>query len=362
MVASAEGLSFRRRSARVARAGGAAFVIAAFVIAAFGLAACGASKQPPAPGTVARVSSSVTVSPATFHGWDSMVVRNGTMEVVVVPAIGRVMQLALLDGGQAHRGPLWNHPRLGAGLAPDDNGWINFGGDKAWPSPQSRWTEIAGKGWPPPQTFDAMPYAPSVIGQTVELLSAVDPGYGLRVRRRIALDPGRPIMTIETRYEKVRGAPVRVGVWTIAQLGSPDRLFVLLPERSAFEQGHVTRLPVAPRDLKVEGRLLSLARDPAEKTMIGSDGDALLWVGDGPDLLIERVAPPAGEPGDWPEGAHAQIYTSSDDAEKYVELELFGRVRELRIGDSATMTARYTLSARRESDPLAEAKRVLLAR
>ena len=320
-------------------------------------AACGAGSSA-RPESVGSVSDAVTVSPATFHGWASMVLRNRTAEVVVVPAIGRVMRIDLVDAGKGPRGPLWSHPRIGAGLAPDDNGWINFGGDKAWPAPQARWEEIAGKGWPPPETFDARPYGSTVIGDGVELASAVDPAYGLRVRRKIALDPRRPILTVETSYEKVQGAPVRVGVWTITQLVSPDRLFVWLPARSAFPQGHVKRLPATPRDLKIEDRLLSLARDPAEKTMIGSDGDALLWVGDGPDLLIERIATPGDASGDWPDGAHAQIYTSPDDAEPYVELELFGRLRDLRVGERARLMARYTLIDRTEPDPLAEARRV----
>ena len=43
-----------------------------------------------------------------------------------------------------------------------------------------------------------------------------------------------PILTVDTAYEKVAGAPVRVGVWTITQLTSPERLFLRLPARSAF--------------------------------------------------------------------------------------------------------------------------------
>jgi hypothetical protein len=297
------------------------------------------------------------VSPTTFHGWPAVVIRNPAAEVTVVPAIGRVMRFTLLGADKPGSGPLWSHPRLDAGLAPDENGWINFGGDKAWPAPQSGWEKIAGKGWPPPKTFDAAPFAAAPVAGGIELVSAVDPAYGVRVRRTLALDPERPVLSIETAYEKVEGAPIRIGVWTITQLIAPERLFVLLPERSAFPGGHALRLPAPPLDLKVEGRLLSLARDPGGKTMLGSDGEALLWLGAGPDLLIETIGQSEGGSG-WPEGAHAQIYTSPDDAEKYVELELLSRLHELRIGDRATMRTRYTLVPRREVDALAEAKRV----
>ena len=85
----------------------------------------------------------------------------------------------------------------------------------------------------------------------------------------------------------MEGPPVRVAVWTITQLVSPDRMFALLPERSAFAGGHRSLLPVAPKDLTVDGRLLGLARHPTEKTMIVNDADALLWVGPGRNLVIE---------------------------------------------------------------------------
>ena len=306
--------------------------------------------------------AAVVVARAEFHGWGAIALRNQAAEIVVVPAIGRVMAFRLRIGPQASsEGPFWSHPGIGAALAPDANGWINYGGDKAWPAPQSAWPAISGHGWPPPRTFDAVPYTPSNGGDgaSVQLVSPVDPAYGLRVRRTIALDPSRPIMTIETTYEKTQGAPVRVAVWSITQLDAPDRLFVLLPQRSTFPNGYALRLPAAPRDLRADGGLLSLARDPTEKTMIGSDGDALLWMGGGIDLLIENLAAgPADASAGWPDGAHAQIYTSPGDAEGYVELELLGRLRDLRPGESASMTVRYTLRGRVQSDLLAEARAI----
>jgi hypothetical protein len=299
--------------------------------------------------------------------------RNRAAEVTVVPEIGRIMQIALRNGdgggdGDGAYGPFWSHPGIGPDLGCDENGWINLGGDKAWPAPQSRWEAIVGKGWPPPKTFDASPFEAKIVsggggagetGDEVEILSAVDAAYGLRVRRTIALDPAAPVVTIETTYEKVAGAPIRVGVWTITQLASPERLFLRLPARSTFPGGFAQRLPDRPKDLTVEGRLLSLARDPTAKTMLGSDGDALLWVGARFDLLIETVANPHDPSGEWPDGAHAQIYTSSDEALPYVELELFSPLRDLGLGQRASLRVRYTLQPRTHADPTAEAKWVL---
>ena len=57
-------------------------------------------------------------------------------------------------------------------------------------------------------------------------------------------------------------------------------------------------------------------------------------------------------------GAHAQIYTSPDGAEPYVELELLGPLHDLAPGQSATLTVRYRLIRREQADPLEEARRV----
>ncbi len=345
-------------------------VVVGLMLLAVVLAAC-AAEAPAARSPATPPPAAVVIAKDSFHGWEALVLRNGVAEVTVVPAIGRIMQIALRNGGGEEagpHGPLWSHPGIGPALGGDEKGWINLGGDKAWPAPQSRWEAIAGKGWPPPKTFDASPFEAKIVGDLggvggaghkVEILSGVDRAYGLRVRRTIALDPAAPIVTVETCYEKVEGEPIRAGVWTITQLTSPERLFMRLPARSTFPGGFAQRLPDRPKDLKVEGRLLSLARDPAAKTMLGSDGDALLWVGKRVDLLIESLISAHDPSGEWPDGAHTQIYTSPDEALPYVELELFSQLRDLRIGESASLRVRYTLQVRADADATAEARRVL---
>ena len=82
--------------------------------------------------------------------------------------------------------------------------------------------------------------------------------------------------------------------------------------------------------------------------MIVNDADALLWVGAGRSLVIETTeTQPADTGAPRPGGAHAQIYTSPDGAEAYVELELLGPLRDLAPGQSASLTSRYKLFRQR---------------
>ena len=139
----------RRRTSPSSRPNGRRRVLSAWLVGARRLSSSWRSRcRPAAP------AGSVVEPGATFDGWESLWLRGGGAEVVVVPAIGRVMQLRLLRRRSATR-PFWQHPAIGPGMAADENGWINFGGDKAWPAPQSAWAAMVGKGWPPPRTFDA---------------------------------------------------------------------------------------------------------------------------------------------------------------------------------------------------------------
>ena len=327
----------------------------AFILLAAGQMACRA--QMPVEHGVARDVGKLAA--VDFHGWPAMALRNGHTEVVVVPAIGRVMSLGFA-GDVAGSDPLWRHDQLGPTLAPDENGWTNYGGDKAWPAPQANWERMVGKGWPPPATFDAVAHTATARDSTIELLSPVDPAYGLRVRRRVSLQDD--LMLIDTTYEKTAGPSVRVAVWTITQLVSPERMFALLPARPAFAGGHRSLLPATPKDLTVDGRLLGLGRHPTEKTMIANDADKLLWVGAGRSLVIEATGTEEDVRSALrPDGVRAQIYTSPDGAEPYVELELLGPLVDLAPGQSTTMSVRYRLFRREQVDATAEARRVFAA-
>ena len=303
----------------------------------------------------------VAVSHSDFHGWKAIVLRNRVAEIVIVPDIGRVMQFNLVDDeGRTVPGPFWNNPTLDKNMAADVEAWRNYGGDKAWPAPQSDWPKVAGRGWPPPTGFDAAAFTVTMKDHQVELESSVDSNYGVRIRRTISLDSQKPMATIKTDYEKVSGTPVRISVWTITQLASPDRAFILLPQHSQFPPGYVNLIPPAPSNVKVEERLLSLSRDLTRKVKIGSDGERLLWVGSGADLLLEnKTTNSDGNAAEWPEqGSHSQIYTSPGDEVKYVEFELLERLRDLEPGQHSSLEVEYTLIPRTQSYPVAEAMKV----
>ena len=164
-----------------------------------------------------------------------------------MPAIGRVMSLGFAgDGGASD--PFWRHGQLGPSLAPDENGWINYGGDKAWPAPQSEWQRMVGKGWPPPVTFDARPHTATMKPSAIELVSPVDPAYGLRVRRTVgAARRRRCSSTRPTRRWRGRRSVSRSG--RSRSSCRPIACSRCCRSASAFAGGHRSVLPAAPKDL-----------------------------------------------------------------------------------------------------------------
>jgi len=301
----------------------------------------------------------ISVARIGYRGWpDCFLLRNGSVEAVVVPAIGRVMQLRL--AGEA-AGAFWENRALDGqthSSVPkqgDPAEWINFGGDKSWPAPQTTWRQQQGRDWPPPAAFDSRPMEAFSCEQGVVLISQVDPGFGIQVVRHVELDRERPVMRIRTEYRKLFGEAVKVGVWTITQMQEPELIGLLLPTHSAFANGYIQLREAQPEKLKIEGRLLSFVRHPGEPAKIGTDSCTLAWVG---RHCAVRICAENG-PGEYPDGGCVtQVYTNPDPL-NYVELETLGPLATMKAGDRIERSTVYTVLPRSTPDAEAEARKIL---
>src|SRR5687768_8676248 len=159
--------------------------------------------------------AAVKIEKINYKGWaGSYRMTNGTVDVVVVPAVARIMRYGFVGGPNL----LWeNEKALGKPAKPGD--WPNFGGDKAWPWPQDDWPKrTGGSGWPPPPATDQVAHIARLVGRdTVRLTSPVVAGYGIRIVRDITLNPTGTQVRIRTRFDKVRGSggssALPMGVW-----------------------------------------------------------------------------------------------------------------------------------------------------
>jgi hypothetical protein len=313
--------------------------------------------RPEAPVTLNSPTSlapEVSIERFTYHDWPGCCrISNGSVEAIVVPAVSRVMQFRL-KGDRS--GTFWENRDLDGKLhSPGCSEWMNFGGEKCWPAPQSAWPLLQGHDWPPPLAFDARPMESAEIKRGIALTSPADPVYGIQVVRQMELDPSLPLLRIRTEYRKLHGSAVTVGVWTIAQMREPERVYVPLPKESNFPEGFVLLMEDEPAELKIDGRLLSLARHPQSFAKLGTDAASLLWIGSKCMLRIDTER----KPGIYPDGGCVtEIYTNPG-LENYVELETLGPLVAMDAGDRIEQTTSYTLLPRTTTDLNEEAAKAL---
>lgn len=304
-----------------------------------------------------NATAGVTITRTNYHGWpDSYIISNGKIAAAIVPAIGRVMQLGFIG----EEGVFWENHLLSGGIADAQlmvwasKDWVNFGGDKTWPSPEADWSIFTErKGWRPPPSFDGWASDVKISGRTLTLITAEDPFYGTVAERRIQMHSSKPEMTITTTYRRVKGEPAVIGIWVITQLKNPVALFAPVPKKSVFPNGFTMLGQTAPPSLKVESGLVSLTRNPKGAHKIGLDADSLLWVG---EKHVLRIDSPRERRGEYPDkGSSTEIYTSADPL-PYIELETLGPLHRMKEGDTIKRSNVYTLSRRTKPTPEAEAR------
>jgi hypothetical protein len=299
----------------------------------------------------------VTITRTNYHGWpDSYVMSNGKVAAIVVPAIGRVMQFGFVG----EEGVFWENRALDGRIAEGHlmvwaaKDWVNFGGDKTWPSPEADWSNFTSrKGWRPPPAFDGWAADVRRNGDTLTLATAADPFYGTVAERRIQLHSSKPEMTITTTFTRQQGEPAWIGIWVITQLKEPSALFAPVPRKSIFPEGFTLLGKDVPPSLKLTNGLISLLRNPKASHKIGLDADSLLWVG---EKHVLRIDSPRVRKGGYPDkGSSAEIYTNADPLPS-IELETLGPVHQMKAGDQIERVNTYTLSRRTRPTPEAEAR------
>ncbi len=294
-----------------------------------------------------QVSKGVTE--LTYQGWaNSVRIANDSAGVVVVPAIGRIMYYGLTGGDNV----LWNNSRFyGKTLPPNapykENGnviWANFGGDKVWPTEQSRFPAINGRGWPPDHWFDGGAHTAVLLENGVEITGPVSDYCGARSIRTITLDKNSTRLTIQQRIEKVKPAqkrsvePISYTIWNVTQINPPEQTLFWLNDNSTFSNGYKAWSSEAAGNFSKDGNVGVFIPHPTKSQKAGADGDKWLAGIIGNVVMAEFFTYEPGEK--YPDdGCSAEVYTSRD----YTELELLSPFERLSPGESTEHTIYWEL-------------------
>lgn len=278
------------------------------------------------PLAILAATASGEVTRTTHDGWtDSLRISNGTVDLVVVPAVGRIMRYGWIDGENL----LWRHPdRAGHLGLTRENTWANVGGDKIWPWPDHHWPAATGetlRDIDPPTEWEHAPHRAEITGPlSVRMVSPVWKTQGLRVVRDIALADDGTRLTLTTRFERdpaMDGAtPAAIVPWSVTQLARPDAVVVDYTPGEPRAYGQLLGMSWSSA-LEPDRTTLWLP-SPGSVSKIGVTGRALGWWR-GDQLLIQRLVAP--EPDDaWKPYEQAQVFWAEDPGEgatPYVELE-----------------------------------------
>jgi hypothetical protein len=268
-----------------------------------------------------------------YRGWpDCYRFSNGTVDVVVVPAIGRVMYYGPVGGPNL----LWENPELLGKPPTTGPAWSNFGGDKVWPWPQDQWPQRIGRAWPPPYEADQAGYRrihiPSLKGilghKVLALESPPLTDFGVTIVRELVLwHPGTGLSI----YNKLIPVPAASGkspvaAWTVTQLPPPDQIFARLLPGSTLPEGFKSLGGEPWQDVRRighhRGRDVLVMKPQTRPSKLGFDADVLAWRR-GEHLLIQRSSFPDAwgrpDPRTPEPGERAQVWNNVDPP--YVELE-----------------------------------------
>lgn len=299
--------------------------------AAAGLAAatCGG---PPA-------AAAVTGREVDYRGWKSCLkISNGTVELVFVPEVGRIMRYGFVSGDNV----LWENPDL-LGKRPDrkqaEKEWFNAGGDKLWNAPQERW------GWPPDPDLDGGSASAEIVeGRRIRVRGRTSTRYGLRFTRDITLAARGTRATLRNTLENAGERDAEWSVWEVAQVHAPEAAFLPLHRGGRHPAGYYTfkGSPPAPEALRLEEGRIRFTRHPSKSGKIGGDSPAgwLSAVTRGVEFRVEATHERgAAYPDD---GCSLEIWSNPDPL-PYMELELLSPLRKIPPGGHLTYETRWSL-------------------
>ncbi len=256
-----------------------------------------------------------------------------------MPQIGRIMRYSYVGD----RNVIWNNPDLlGKTIGPNQSlkEWVNYGGDKLWPAPQSRWN------WPPDPTLDRAPQTVRMLPNNHLLVTGKSSRKsGIRFQREIALDETGTGVTLQNTMINTSEKPVNWGVWEVTQTDSPDVIKMAAHKEGHFSNGYYTFKDSAPPEgmLTLTEDEVQVHRDTKKPSKIGGDSPAG-WIAAEKQGVRFQVSETYEAEKEYPDdGCGQEIYTNPDPL-LYIEMELLAPMSSLEPGASTTFVTHWQLS------------------
>jgi hypothetical protein len=289
---------------------------------------------------------STRIDRCAWGGWtEAFRLSNGEAEVVVVPAVSRVLHYGLAGGPNL----LWQNT-LVTGRPPATGQWTNYGGSKTWVWPESEWTKRNAGVWFPPTDRPGTIASTAEIreGGALRLVSPLVPDFGLTVVRDVRLADVGTRVEIRSEIRKDGGEEYPIAAWTVTQVPADAALFARLVEGSRLADGFKAYFGSFASVTREGANVLAIERRSSEYAKIGMDGDLLAWQR-GDVLFVERSHGTHAPLTRFAVGDRAQVYSHFDadpalpSGVSYVELELTSAMSSPRLGESVTLETSWQI-------------------
>ena len=209
-------------------------------------------------------------------------------------------------------------------------GYLNFGGDKVWATPQCLWSTIFEHSWPPPIALEGLPW--KTVRKTARSLiveSQPIPILNIQLVRTFILPDDAPVLIVKNTVKRISSSPYPIQLWSITQLKNPAFCVEEIQEATKGLPPYIiynNRLyskPIAKR------KLLRQSICPEERgAKSGTLGRFVAAVYPDSKILLQVHA--VHPSGCYPEGASVQVHTNP----YYSELETLGELYHLRPGET----------------------------
>lgn len=294
----------------------------------------------------------VVVKKLPGNRWPEVIeISNQTVRLSVIPAIGRIMHYGFHGGENI----LWVNEQWAGKLPPADGYyqsndsliWLNYGGDKVWPTPQLDFLRLNGTLWPPDPWFDGGWHQFELLKDGVRLTCRISPFCGARLIREIHLADDGTRVTIYQTLEKVQVAtdstvePINFTIWSLTQIRPPEQIIFQLHPQSQFSNGFFIfpDYPDAKNKFFIDENYGVFFPDTQLNQKAGTDAEN--WIAAIVDSLVMVEIFQRNYQATYPDG---NLTNTAFTCPTYTELELLSPLAQLKIGEKISYTIAWELN------------------
>jgi hypothetical protein len=148
---------------------------------------------------------------------NEITISNNLIALTVAPEVGRIVAFGKVDGPNL----LWRNSATAVEQSKADKKWINYGGDKVWPSQINLWRRFHGDKIPDPYIDGTRWKVLHKSPLKIVMQSPLSKDLNLKITRTIELAGNKPAVKITNLMERMGYSPFPVYIWTVTQVKQP---------------------------------------------------------------------------------------------------------------------------------------------